>query len=91
MLILHLVTIAACMLYQLQGAAEKCKFVVREVMDRPLLRYGVVTLESAIHPGWFVSVTSSGKTRRCKEPGLPTRVDETRFAIRVEVKTWDKI
>ena len=53
--------------------------------DRPLLRYGVVTLESAVHPGWFLSISSGGSTRRCRHEGPPVKVDEGRFAVRAEV------
>ena len=60
--------------------------MVREVTDRPLLRYGVVTLESAIYPGWFLTVTSGGKTRKCDSSRPPVRVDESKFAVRIEVR-----
>ena len=72
----------------LQGAADQCKFIVRQVTDRPLLKYGVVTLESAIHPGWSIAITSRGKTRNYKKsPESPsTKMDEIRFVVRAEVR-----
>ena len=70
----------------LQGASEKCKFVVRQVTDRPLLRYGVITLESAIHPEWTIAVTSNGRTRNCKQAAAaPVKPDEARLMVRAEV------
>ncbi len=74
----------------MEGAADKCKFVVRQVTERPLLRYGVVTLESAIHPGWSVAITSSGRTRNCKPDEVSARIDESRFAVRAEVGVLDR-
>ena len=72
----------------LQGAADQCKFIVRQVTDRPLLKYGVVTLESAIHPGWSIAITSRGKTRNYKKSpeSSSAKMDEIRFVVRAEVR-----